>query len=68
MKDKNENKMDGMKDKVKGGLKDAAGKVTGDKKKQVEGKADKAKGEVKENIGKMKDKKDEHDHNRNEDI
>jgi uncharacterized protein YjbJ (UPF0337 family) len=34
----------GAADKVKGAIKDSAGKVTGDKKLQTEGKIDKAKG------------------------
>ena len=34
----------GAADKVKGAVKDAAGKVTGDEKMQAEGKMDKAKG------------------------
>lgn len=34
----------GAADKVKGAIKDAAGKMTGDRKMQAEGKMDKAKG------------------------
>jgi len=59
MSNKNDEKLDGIKDKVKGNVKDAAGKVTGDKKKQAEGKYDKVKGEVKENINKIKDEKED---------
>ena len=36
--------VEGAADKAKGAIKDAAGKVTGDKKMQTEGKLDKAKG------------------------
>jgi uncharacterized protein YjbJ (UPF0337 family) len=44
----------GTADKVKGQIKDTAGKVTGDSKLQSEGKADKAKGAV-HNIAGIKD-------------
>jgi uncharacterized protein YjbJ (UPF0337 family) len=36
----------GAADKVKGAMKDAAGKITGDKEMQAEGKFDKVKGEA----------------------
>jgi uncharacterized protein YjbJ (UPF0337 family) len=36
----------GVADKTKGAIKDAAGKVTGDKRMQAEGKMDKAKGDA----------------------
>jgi uncharacterized protein YjbJ (UPF0337 family) len=39
--------MAGTKDKVKGSLKEAAGKVTGDRRTEAEGKTDRAKGKVK---------------------
>lgn len=45
----------GMGDQVKGSLKDAAGKVTGDSKLQAEGKMDKAKGKVENAVGGLKD-------------
>ncbi len=45
----------GMADKAKGAMKDAAGKVTGDKKMQAEGKFDKAKGEAHKVAGDVKD-------------
>jgi uncharacterized protein YjbJ (UPF0337 family) len=45
----------GMADQAKGGMKDAAGKVTGDTKLQAEGKMDKAKGKVENAIGGAKD-------------
>jgi uncharacterized protein YjbJ (UPF0337 family) len=41
----------GAGDKAKGAVKDAAGKLTGDKKLQAEGKMDKAKGEAREAVG-----------------
>ncbi len=38
----------GTTDKIKGSIKEAAGKVTGDKRTEAEGKTDQAKGQVKE--------------------
>jgi uncharacterized protein YjbJ (UPF0337 family) len=40
---------------VKGAVKDAAGKVTGNDKLQAEGKMDKAEGQVQTEVGKAKD-------------
>lgn len=40
---------------VKGAIKDAAGKVTGDEKLQAEGKADKTAGKVQNTVGGAKD-------------
>jgi uncharacterized protein YjbJ (UPF0337 family) len=45
----------GAADKAKGAIKDAAGKVTGDKKMQAEGKMDKAKGAAHDMAGDLKD-------------
>jgi uncharacterized protein YjbJ (UPF0337 family) len=45
----------GAADKAKGAVKDALGKMTGDKKMQVEGKFDKAKGAAREDLGDAKD-------------
>ena len=45
----------GAADKVKGAVKDAAGKMTGDKDLQAEGKMDKAKGEAHKITGDIKD-------------
>jgi uncharacterized protein YjbJ (UPF0337 family) len=45
----------GAADKVKGSIKDTAGKVTGDKKLQSEGKMDKAKGDLHNAAGDVKD-------------
>ena len=45
----------GAADKVKGAIKDTAGKVTGDKKMQAEGKFDKAKGSAHNLAGDEKD-------------
>jgi uncharacterized protein YjbJ (UPF0337 family) len=45
----------GAADKVKGAVKDTAGKVTGDKKLQAEGKLDKAKGSAHNVAGDVKD-------------
>jgi uncharacterized protein YjbJ (UPF0337 family) len=45
----------GTAEKVKGTIKDAAGKATGDKKMQTEGKFDKAKGSANNVAGDIKD-------------
>jgi uncharacterized protein YjbJ (UPF0337 family) len=45
----------GAADKAKGAIKDAAGKVTGDKELQAEGKMDKAKGAAHGAVGDAKD-------------
>jgi uncharacterized protein YjbJ (UPF0337 family) len=45
----------GTAEKVKGTIKDTAGKVTGDKKLQSEGKLDKAKGSAHNVAGDIKD-------------
>ena len=45
----------GAVDKAKGAIKDAAGKVTGDKELQAEGKMDKAKGAAHSAVGDAKD-------------
>ncbi|HRE44118.1 MAG TPA: CsbD family protein [Terricaulis sp.] len=45
----------GAADKVSGAAKEAAGKMTGNKKLEAEGKIDKAKGEAREFIGDVKD-------------
>jgi uncharacterized protein YjbJ (UPF0337 family) len=45
----------GAANKVKGAVKDAAGKVTGDRKLQTEGKVDKAKGAAHNVVGDVKD-------------
>jgi uncharacterized protein YjbJ (UPF0337 family) len=42
-------------DKASGAVKEAAGKVTGNRKLEAEGKFDKAKGEAREVIGDVKD-------------
>jgi uncharacterized protein YjbJ (UPF0337 family) len=44
----------GAADKAEGAIKDAAGKVTGDKKLQAEGKFDKAKGAAHDAVGDVK--------------
>ena len=48
-------RMKGMADEAKGGLKDAAGRMTGDSKLQAEGKTDKAKGKIENAVGGVKD-------------
>ena len=45
----------GAADKAKGAIKDAAGKITGDKAMQAEGKIDKAKGAAHKAAGDVKD-------------
>ena len=45
----------GAADKAEGAIKDAAGKVTGDKELQTEGKLDKAKGATHNAAGDVKD-------------
>ena len=45
----------GAADKAKGAVKDAAGKLTGNRKLQMEGKLDKAKGATREALGDAKD-------------
>jgi uncharacterized protein YjbJ (UPF0337 family) len=45
----------GTADKVKGIMKDAVGKITGDREMQAEGKFDKAKGEAHNVAGDVKD-------------
>jgi uncharacterized protein YjbJ (UPF0337 family) len=45
----------GAADKAKGAIKEAAGKMTGDKQMQAEGKFDKAKGSAHQAAGDIKD-------------
>ncbi|HLH88169.1 MAG TPA: CsbD family protein [Xanthobacteraceae bacterium] len=45
----------GAADKAKGAIKDAAGKLTGDRELQSEGKMDKAKGDLHNAAGDVKD-------------
>jgi uncharacterized protein YjbJ (UPF0337 family) len=48
-------RVEGAGRQVKGAVKDAAGKLTGDVKLQAEGKADKAVGKAQSAVGKAKD-------------
>jgi uncharacterized protein YjbJ (UPF0337 family) len=48
-------RIDGAANQAKGAVKEAAGKVTGDKKLQTEGTLDKAKGRVESAVGGAKD-------------
>ena len=48
-------RVDGAGKQIKGAVKDAAGKLTGDRKLQAEGKVDKAVGKVQSEVGKAKD-------------
>ena len=48
-------RIDGAGKQVKGAIKDATGKVTGDRQLQAEGKADKIVGKVQSEVGKAKD-------------
>jgi len=45
----------GIGDQAKGGVKDTTGKVLGDSKLQAEGKTDKAKGKIENAVGGAKD-------------
>jgi uncharacterized protein YjbJ (UPF0337 family) len=45
----------GAADKAKGAIKEAAGKLIGDKKLEAEGKLDKMKGEARSAVGDVKD-------------
>lgn len=56
----NRDTIKGEADKAKGGIKDAAGKVTGDAKLRAEGELDKAKGEVEKDAGDMEDEIKKH--------
>ena len=47
--------VEGAGKQVKGAIKDAAGKATGDVRLQAEGKLDKAAGQVESAVGKVKD-------------
>jgi uncharacterized protein YjbJ (UPF0337 family) len=49
-------RVEGAGKQIKGSIKDAAGKLTGDSKLQAEGKADKVEGKVQNTVGGMKDK------------
>jgi uncharacterized protein YjbJ (UPF0337 family) len=48
-------RIDGAAKQVKGSIKEAVGKVTGDKKTQAEGVAEKAAGKVQNSVGGAKD-------------
>ena len=49
------NRIEGAARQAKGSIKEAVGKVTGNRELQMEGKAEKAAGEVQSTIGKAKD-------------
>jgi uncharacterized protein YjbJ (UPF0337 family) len=48
-------RVEGVAHQAKGAVKEAAGKVTGDKKTQAEGAAEKAAGKVQNTVGGVKD-------------
>ena len=48
-------RVDGAAHQVKGSIKEAIGKVTGDKRTEVEGAAEKAGGKVQSTVGNVKD-------------
>ena len=52
----NKDQVSGIAKQVKGSVKDAAGKVTGDRKTQAEGKADKVAGKVQKAYDDVKEK------------
>ncbi|MFE2377618.1 CsbD family protein [Streptomyces sp. NPDC059398] len=47
---------DNAMDKMKGKAKEAAGKMTGDKRQEAEGRTDQAKGKTKDTLGDAKDR------------
>jgi len=49
------NRIEGAAKELKGTIKEAAGKLTGNRKLEAEGKVDKAAGEVQSTVGKGKD-------------
>lgn len=49
-------RIEGAGKQIKGNLKQAAGKITGDEKLKAEGAADKAEGKVQNTVGGLKDK------------
>jgi uncharacterized protein YjbJ (UPF0337 family) len=49
-------RVEGSAKQMKGSVKDAAGKLTGDSKLQAEGKADKVEGKIQNAVGGAKDK------------
>jgi uncharacterized protein YjbJ (UPF0337 family) len=49
------NRIEGSAKQVKGSIKDAAGKITGDNKLRAEGKADKVAGKIQNAVGGAKD-------------
>jgi uncharacterized protein YjbJ (UPF0337 family) len=51
----NQDKIDGAGKQIKGSIKEAAGKLTGNTETQAEGKAEKIVGKVQSNIGKAED-------------
>jgi uncharacterized protein YjbJ (UPF0337 family) len=51
----NKDRVEGSAHQAKGGLKEAAGKVTGDSKLETEGKAEKTAGKVQNTVGGIKD-------------
>ena len=57
----NKDRIDGAGKEVKGAIKEAAGKVTGNRETQAEGKAEKIVGKVLNHIGKAEDAV-KHDH------
>ena len=50
-----DDRVEGSAKKMKGNLKEGAGKVLGDSKLQAEGKADKAEGKIQNAVGAIKD-------------
>lgn len=52
----NKDQVEGLAKQAKGAVKDAAGKVTGNKKLQAEGKGDKVAGKVQKGFGDAKEK------------
>ncbi|MGZ3309816.1 MAG: CsbD family protein [Xanthobacteraceae bacterium] len=53
--DMDKDRLEGSAKQAKGGIKEVAGKVTGDAKLEAEGKSDKAAGKVQNAVGGLKD-------------
>jgi uncharacterized protein YjbJ (UPF0337 family) len=51
----NDNRIEGTAKQIKGSLKEAVGKVTGDKATELKGAAEKLEGKVQANVGKATD-------------
>ncbi|MEI7035164.1 CsbD family protein [Fulvimonas yonginensis] len=55
----NDDRIEGTKHEIKGGLKEVAGKVTGDTSTEVSGNLEKNAGKVQRNVGEVEDELDD---------